>query len=300
MVAAFLTTVLFSFSAISANRTAKAMGALPANFWRLFFATVLLGIYAHGFGTGFEGEAFSTFFISGCIGFGMGDLALFQALPRLGSRLTILLVHCLAAPFAAFTEWLWLGTTLSLLQILCGLVILSGVAVALSPGSRPNHTPTSLGPGVLLGVLAASGQGLGAVLSRIGFDQIKRAGESIDGISAAYQRILGGLLVVAIVCLAQQRPAKHKSPSPGATKGGIWLWVLVNALAGPTLGVSCYQSALKTLPSGVVLPIVATTPLVIIPFARVLEGERATTRSLFGGAIAVSGAVALAWASHRF
>ena len=78
MVAAFLTTVLFSFSAISANRTAKVMGALQANFWRLFVATVLLGLYAHRFGIGFEGEAFRTFFISGCIGFGMGDLALFR------------------------------------------------------------------------------------------------------------------------------------------------------------------------------------------------------------------------------
>ena len=31
---------------------------------------------------------------------GLGDVALFQAYPRLGSRLTILIVHCLAAPFA--------------------------------------------------------------------------------------------------------------------------------------------------------------------------------------------------------
>src|SRR2546423_69183 len=103
MLAAFLSTVLFSISAISANRTSKVMGAINANFWRLLFATLFLGLYAHGFGLGFGGHAFLTFFISGCIGFGMGDLALFEALPRLGSRLSILLVHCLAAPLAALT-----------------------------------------------------------------------------------------------------------------------------------------------------------------------------------------------------
>ncbi len=35
------------------------------------------------------------------------------------------------------------------------------------------------------------------------------------------------------------------------------------------------------------------TPIVVIPFALVFEGERPTARSLAGGAIAVAGAIAL-------
>jgi len=69
--------------------------------------------------------------------------------------------------------------------------------------------------------------------------------------------------------------------------------MLVNALCGPTIGVSCYQWALATTPSGIVLPIVATTPLVIIPFSYWLEGDRPSRRSIVGGLIAVSGVVAL-------
>jgi drug/metabolite transporter (DMT)-like permease len=76
--------------------------------------------------------------------------------------------------------------------------------------------------------------------------------------------------------------------------------VLFNGLAGPALGVSCYQWALKTTPTGVVLPIVALTPIVIIPFSYRVEGERPGNRSLLGGALAVAGAAALAWVtSHR-
>ena len=78
-----------------------------------------------------------------------------------------------------------------------------------------------------------------------------------------------------------------------------WPWVLVNGLAGPALGVSCFQWALKTTPTGVVLPIVAITPLVIIPFAYRFEGERPSRHSLVGGALAVSGAVALAWVANH-
>jgi drug/metabolite transporter (DMT)-like permease len=298
MLAAFLTTVLFSISTISANRTARVMGGINANFWRLAFATVFLGLYAHLFGMGFRGSAILIFFSSGCIGFGMGDLAFFRALPRLGSRLTILLVHCLAAPIAAVTEWLWLGTTLTFWQAVCGATILAGVAVALNPGQHPHLTREDRWAGILFASLAAVGQALGAVLSRIGYDHARRAGQNIDGITAAYQRIVGGVLVVALVALAN-RPRGRTWRDSGQAGKRVWLWVLVNALAGPTLGVSAYQWALKTVPSGVVLPIVATTPLVIVPFARIMEGERAPARSLIGGMIAVIGAVALALVSRR-
>ena len=41
------------------------------------------------------------------------------------------------------------------------------------------------------------------------------------------------------------------------------------------------------------LPIVATTPLIVIPFAYKIEGDRPGVRSLIGGVIAVAGAIAL-------
>jgi drug/metabolite transporter (DMT)-like permease len=72
-------------------------------------------------------------------------------------------------------------------------------------------------------------------------------------------------------------------------------WIIANALSGPAIGVGCYQWALMQEKSGVVLPIVALTPLVIIPFSRYVEGERPTKRSLVGGLVAVAGVVLLAW-----
>jgi len=53
------------------------------------------------------------------------------------------------------------------------------------------------------------------------------------------------------------------------------------------------QWALETTPTGIVLAIIALTPLVVIPFARVLENERITAQSLAGGAIAVAGVAGL-------
>ena len=306
MVPALLATLLFSLSVVFANRSTKILGGTTANFLRLCLATVLLAAWAHGLGRGFGGGAFGWFFLSGCIGFGLGDSALYQALPRLGPRLTALLMQCLAAPFAALAEWLWLGTTLSLPQIAAGFVILIGVAVAVAPQDHLRVPRRLLVGGLVFGVVAAVGQGLGAVVSRKAYAAVDLAGGSIDGLTAAYQRILGGVLFALPFTLwvhlhrKRQILAAVETGSPAVVPGCAggwragWGWVVLNSVAGPTLGVGCYQWALATQPSGVVLPIVATMPIVVIPFAYILEGDRPNVRSFVGGVLAVVGAVALA------
>ncbi len=305
MVAALLATLLFSLSVVFANRSTKILGGTKANFARLCLGTALLAVWAHGYGRGWGGGAFGWFFLSGCIGFGLGDTALYQALPRLGPRLTALLMQCLAAPFAALAEWLWLGTTLSPTQIAAALVILAGVGVAVAPQEHLHVPRRLLLGGVAFGVVAALGQGLGAVVSRKAYAVVGLAGQHIDGLTAAYQRILGGLVFAlpftGWVEFQQRRRAGPAVPggperSPGATpsKPRAWVWVVLNSLAGPTLGVGCYQWALASQPSGVVLPIVATLPIVVIPFAYLFEGDRPSLRSLAGGVVAVLGAIGLA------
>lgn len=286
MLAAFFTTILFSISAVCGRKTAQLIGGNEANFWRLLFAAALLALYAHGFGGGLGGAGFSIFLISGMIGFGIGDAALFQTLPRLGSRLSVMLVLCLSSPIGGLLEWRWLGTSLTTAEIVCGLIILCGVAVALAPSGHIETPRRQFIYGIIFGLVAAICQALGAVLSRKAF-----AISPVDGITAAYQRILGGVAVTAIFFAFVK--FRHP-PVPTENKNKAWPWVLANGLAGPALGVSCYQWALKTTPTGVVLPIVALTPIVIIPFARYLEGERPTWRSLIGGAVAVAGAAGLA------
>lgn len=311
MLAAFLTTVLFSISAVCGNRTAKLLGGTEANFWRLCFAASLLALYAHLVSSGLSGSALPVFFISGCIGFGIGDMALFQALPRLGSRLSVMLTLCLSSPMAALIEWGWLGTELTWAEIVCGVVILGGVALALAPNRSLRQPRSEVAWGLSFGLVAALCQALGAVLSRKAFAMARLVGEEIDGVTAAYQRILGGVVVTAMFLLFVKRHSILDTLMGGAETGAsvavqepaqrwrrAWPWVLLNGLAGPALGVSCYQWALKTSPTGIVLPIVAITPLVIIPFSYHLEGERPTVRSLAGGALAVVGAVALAWTAH--
>jgi drug/metabolite transporter (DMT)-like permease len=300
--AAFLTTILFSISVVCGHRSAKLIGGTEANFWRLTFATVFLSIWAFGFGVGLGGEAFPVFLVSGIVGIGIGDVALFQALPRLGSRLSLLLIQCLTAPCAALIEWLWLGTTLSAWQIACGLTTLAGVGIAMFPGEHLKAGRREVVIGSLSCVIAALGGAYGAVLSRKAYDIAHTAAQPIDGANAAFQRIIGGLLVAGLCLLVvKRRVIRERASSPGeldleASKNKwrrLWPWVLVNSLAGQTLGVSCMQWALETTPTGIVLAIIAITPIVVIPFTFLFESERPTPYSLVGGAVAVAGVIGL-------
>src|SRR6266700_559740 len=202
MFAAFLSTILFSISVICGHRSAKLIGGTEANFWRLTAAAILLGVWSYAAGIGLGGSGFPMFLLSGFVGIGIGDVGLFQALPRLGSRLSLLLIQCLGAPLAAMIEWLWLQTPLTASQIVCSAVILIGVGIALSPGRNLNVGRRELLIGGGFAILGALGNAMGAVLSRKAYSITHGNLESISGHDAAFQRILGGLVVAGICVLA--------------------------------------------------------------------------------------------------
>jgi len=301
MLAALVTTLLFATSAVCGYRTARQIGGLEANFWRITLATVFLTIWAWTFGAGFAGAP-EWFILSGLFGIGLGDSAYFQALPRLGSRRTVLVTQCLTAPFAALIEWLWLGTRLNLPEIFCVAVILAGVAIALAPGDHLKISARDWQIGLTAGLFAAFGGALGAVIIRKGYAAIQSAGLQVDAGTTGYQRVLGGILIPTIALFIFKWRSAHahggwfekKTLAVSREKWGrIWPWVLANALAGQTLGVTCMQWALKTTPAAVVAAIIATTPLVLLPMTRIVEGEKIGFRSLAGALIAVGGVIGL-------
>lgn len=269
---------------------------MQANISRLVLAMLLLGIWAHGWGGGMSGAGLPWFLLSGFIGFGLGDIALFGALPRIGPRLAILLTQCLAAPIAGVSEYLLMGTQPTLTEMGFSVIILMGVALALAPDTHWEGDPKAFKIGILFGIGSAMGQAMGAVFSRRGNAAATLAGTLVDGGTAAYQRITAGVLTTLVFWGVLTVLGKSKEPRHPA---GVWKkavpLVVGNALSGPTFGVACFQWALLTTPSVKVLPIVATSPLVTMALAWILEGARPSRRAIAGGLLAVSGAAGLAW-----
>jgi drug/metabolite transporter (DMT)-like permease len=310
---AFLTVLLWSYCVIATRRSVVQLGENQANVARILVAVVSLGVIAHFWGWGLGGGGLLFFFLSGVVGFGIGDIGLFYALPRIGSRLTLLMAQCLAAPIAGFAEWWWLGTTLSWGQVLAVAIILLGVVIAVGfsggSGTVGNAGRMTFLIGIAFGLLAAVGQGVGAVLSRkayvdaaavdgwVGAEGI--TGGILMGATSGYQRLLGGTLVIVTFYLAslvvkswRTRARKPYSQESAWSKGK---YILLTAYSGPVLGIICFQWALASTPSAIVQPIIAMTPLAVLPMTALLEGERPSRQSIIGSVISVGGVILLAF-----
>ena len=301
MFAALLTTLLFATSAVCGYRVSKRVGGIEANFWRLTVALFFLTLWAGFFGKGFAGAP-GWFMLSGLLGIGLGDTAYFQALPRLGSRRTILLCQCLTAPFAALIEFFWLGNQLNLAEILCVGVILGGVAIALKPDDHLKISRRDWQIGILGSVISAVGAAFGAVLIRKAFMVAHENGFDPDAGTTGYQRVLGGILIPTFALLLFKWRSAHEHGGLFEAKtrhvfrakwATLWPWVLANALAGQTLGVTCMQWALQTTQAGIVTAIIATTPIFLLPMTRIVEKEKIGLHSIIGALIAVGGVIGL-------
>ena len=301
MLAAFLTTLLFSISAICGYRTSRQIGGVEANFWRIALAAFFLTLWANTLGHGLDGAP-EWFLLSGLFGIGLGDSAYFEALPRLGSRRTVLLCQCLTVPAAALIEWRWLGTKLNFPEVLCIAVILVGIVIALAPGDHLNISRRDWKIGLSACVLSAFGAALGAVAIRKGYAALHESGLQIDAGTTGYQRVLGGILVPAAMLLVFKWRSAHahggmfheKSLQVSREKWTrLWPWVLANAIAGQTLGVTCMQWALATTNAAIVTAIIALTPIFLLPMTRLVEGEKIGFRSFAGAVIAVGGVIGL-------
>ena len=283
----------YAWSVTCARRSSAHHGPDLANLGRLLIAVVFIGLFVafsdrHPFCAGW-----GWLILGGVLGLGIGDIALFHALPRIGVGLTMLLTQCLAAPFALILEYQALGHSPNGAQMLAALVILIGVGVAL--GAPAEGDPADRRTGVWLGVLSALGQACGAVSTPLTVEACKQAGEVIpDGFAQAFVRLLGGLPVVLLFLLWASRKEGlfAKIRRPYAFASAPW-WMLMNGIAGPALGVACYQWALTQHPAALVLSVVALTPLIGLFMQWAIEGQRPSWRLWLGGAIAIIGVILL-------
>jgi len=299
MFAALLTVVLFSLSGLAGERTARYWGGQQGNFLRLILATVLMwAVTLMFFRDSLRPETFGWLFFSGVVGFGLGDIALFLAYVRIGARLTILMNLCTAPLWGALLERAWLGTTLNGPQLAAGFLILGGVSVALL--SRPPGTSHgSRAVGILCGIAAGCGQGMGAVISRKAFEVAGQAGFALNGFSAASQRVAGGFATVLVVMVVIALIGRtHSRPSAATTRPRMVLWLAMTTLCGPILGVSCFQWSLLDLPAAITMAVVATTPVAMIPLTMWADGECPKLLSISGSLVAVAGVIWMVLIEH--
>lgn len=298
MLPAVITAFLYALSAIFSQRAVRCFGPLRANAIRLTAACALLGMITAWMdrsrgAPSLHPEVFGALLLSGAAGFGIGDIAVFLAYPRLGSRLTLLVVYCSAVLFAAAGDWGMLGIGLQARQWAAVGLTLAGLVLVLWPDRRPDASgPGSDPAGILLAICGGAGQGIGTVLSGRANGIAAALGMEVHGISQAFQRsIAGAAAALAVLIVANRLWPGSASPASLRREARPWAWMAATAVCGPVLGVSCYQWARLLIPSTIVVAVAATSSLLVIPLARVMENEKISPRGLIGSLLAVGGVV---------
>jgi len=291
--AALLTTLFWTITALAFETASKRIGSMHVNLLRLGLAAIFLSVfsfYHRGLFLPLDADihTWTWLAVSGIVGFVIGDYCLFRAYVITGARVAMLMMT-LAPIFAAIAAWIMLGEVLSAKSILAMVVTLGGIALVVftrteASSIQRNKRKYSMSypvKGIILGIIAAAGQGVGIVLSKYGM-------RNYDPFAASHIRVLTGFVGFAILFFVLGK-WKELPTSFRDTKSMKWL--VVGSIFGPFLGVSFSLMAVQHTSAGIAQTIMSLTPVLIIPPAVFINKERVTGREILGAIIAVCGVI---------
>lgn len=285
--AALATALCWVGSALFFSDAGARVGSLPVNLLRLLVGFVLLGALTtitRGAPLPFDANAHTWVWLSlsGLVGFTFGDLCLFRAFVDLGPRLSTL-VMSLAPPVAALCGFLFLGERLDAFDLVAMAITLGGVGIAVVSRPRITTPMPHRARGLGLAVLGAIGQGVGLVLSKHGMGDY-------DAFASTQIRVIAGTLgFVVVFTFARTWPRVRAATRDRVAMRSMTL----GAIAGPFLGVSLSLLAVRHTETGVAAAIMATTPVLILPFAVLVKKERVPLGGYFGALVAIVGVALL-------
>ena len=296
---ALVVSLSWTVTALFADKASHRLGSMSANVIRLVLATFFLTLILWlGIGRPYplyaDGKTWAWLAASAFVGYLIGDWCLFNCYLSIGARFGQLFMT-LAPPMAAIAGWALLGETLTWKSILAMAVTLLGIAISIlgKEARKQVHLTLPL-KGVLLGLGAGFGQGVGLVLSKVGMehyaqlippDAPSRMGTLLPFASTMIRALIGATGFL-ILMLLQKKTKELKAASHDRKGLG---YALVMTIFGPVVGVSLSLMAVRYTSAGIASTLMALTPVfILLPYALIYH-QRIKARELLGVAVSMTG-----------
>ena len=294
-----IVAVSWTVTALFADKASHRLGSMTANVLRLCMAFVFLGVLlwvtiGHPYPVYATPEAWLWLALSAIVGYVFGDWCLFNCYLSIGARFGQLFMT-LAPPMAAIAGWIILGESLTWKSWVAMAVTLSGIAISiLSRGEGYTVKLTLPFKGVLLGLGAGLGQGVGLVLSKMGMQHYENAipadapqlmGAMLPFASTMIRAFIGAAGFLALMTLQKGLPQLR-----AAVHDRVGMkYALIMTLFGPVLGVSLSLMAVQYTSAGIASTLMALTPvLILIPYAFIYK-QRIKAREVLGVFVSMLG-----------
>lgn len=289
----------WTITALFANEASNRLGAMVVNVIRMVLATLFLGIIlwvtvGSPYPVYADGPAWIYLALSALVGYVFGDFCLFNSYVVIGARFGQLFMT-LAPPISAITGWLLLDEVMSWRSWFAMLVTISGIAISiLSKGDDSKLHFNLPVKGILLGIGAGLGQGVGLVLSKIGIQHYADAippdapevmGQVLPFASTMIRAIVGA---AGFICWMGLQGKLSQFKTAVKDRPGI-KYATLTTLFGPVIGVSLSLMAVQYTDTGIASTLMALTPVLIIAPYAIIYKQRIKAKEIVGVVVSMVG-----------
>ena len=289
----------WTVAALASEIGSRRLGVFVMNVWRmgsalLLSAALMWFVFGAPYPVYAGSAAWCWLLLSGVVGYFFGDWCLFNSYLTIGSRYGQLFMT-LAPMFTALSAWIILGQTLSWNSLLAMAVTLTGIAISVLSRGHGHKVSVQLpAKGILFGIGAGLGQGVGLVLSKVGLDHytadvpasVLPAVENYLPFGSNMIRCVAGLVCFS-AWLFLRGGGRQLRQSVNDHRGLAAMMVAV--FSGPFVGVGFSLMAVQYTAAGIASTLMAITPILILLPSRWLFGQPITLRSVLGAVISCIG-----------
>ena len=303
---AIAVAILWTISSLASEVASKRYGSLLLNIVRMVEAIILIGALLWVL-TGSPLPTFATkevwfwLAMSSLAGYVIGDYFFLQCFIMIGARWGELFMT-IAPPVAALTGWIMLGEEMSWMALIGMEVTLIGIGMSiLSRNDEHKHLRLKLPVrGIVYGVIAGIGQGVGLVFSKQGLllyrTHIAETAATPDTylptmpFAATLIRCVVALIGFVLLYEALRKAGREHHP-----------WGLVfqdkkalacaslSSFVGPFLGVALSLASTMYTSTGITQTIMSLVPVLILWPSHLLFHTKVTPLEVVGAIVSVCG-----------
>ena len=281
---AILTAIAWAFGVILFKKSGETVYPVGLNIFKNILAFLLILPTMYLFGETFNVDASTKDYLlllaSGAIGIGLADTLFFKSLNLLGAGLSAI-VDCLYSPSIIIMSIIWLGESLTLLQVVGVFLIISAVLTATNKKGSEKLDRRSLWLGVMWGAVAMITQAVGIVM-------IKPLLNHSPLLWVTEIRLAGGILVLIIFLFCH--PRRRSILATLAKKTG-WKYTLSGSIVGTYIALILWLAGMKYTQASIAAALNQTSNIFILIFAAIFLREAINRQRIIGIVLGVGGAL---------